>query len=380
MSQQDAFDHVIESLHEAMLDDTRWPATAALIDSACRTKSNALVVGKGHSQEDAQIFLAMFCHGGQRHEHRERGYFENYFPYDERIPRLARLPDSRLTRIKDLYTPHELKTSLVYNEAMALDSYQHGLDVRMDGPDGTSIVWTLADSTEPGGWWSAQIKTVERLLPHIRQFIRIRQAVAGAEARGSSLTALLDNTRLGVIGLDLGGRVVEANDRARDLLRRRDGLFDQGGFLHACSPADNARLERLLARALPRFGSQTASGSMTARRSSDLSRLALHLNPVGSDFGTQRLAVLVLVVEPGSQPAIDPGLVEATLGLTPAESRVAVSLAAGNSVRDIAAATNRQENSVRFLLKKIYNKQGISRQADLVRLVLSLAGVSDPLP
>ena len=76
---------------------------------------------------------------------------------------------------------------------------QNGLHVRLDGPQGSNIVWSLADSTEPEGWSSAQIETISSLLPHIRQFVRMRQALADAAALGTSLADLLDNTRLGVI-------------------------------------------------------------------------------------------------------------------------------------------------------------------------------------
>ena len=61
-----------------------------------------------------------------------------------------------------------------------------------------------------------------------------------------------------------------------------------------------------------------------------------------------------------------------TLGLTPMEGRVAVWLAEGKSVHDMAEATGRTKNSIYFHLKQIYRKQPISRQADLVRLVLSI--------
>ena len=44
----------------------------------------------------------------------------------------------------------------------------------------------------------------------------------------------------------------------------------------------------------------------------------------------------------------------------------------GRTVRDIAAMTGRTEDTVRWHLKKIFRKQGISRQVDLVRRVLSL--------
>ena len=35
MSDRDAFERTLASLYDAMLDDTHWPATSALIDEAC---------------------------------------------------------------------------------------------------------------------------------------------------------------------------------------------------------------------------------------------------------------------------------------------------------------------------------------------------------
>ena len=210
-------------------------------------------------------------------------------------------------------------------------------------------------------------------MPHIRQFIRVRQALVNAAALGTSVTGLLDNRRIGVIHLDRYGRIVAANDRARDILRRGDGLSDRDGVLRARAPADQVRLERLVADALPAAGA--ISGSITLRRPSLLPRFTVHVKPVGlrqPDFGTQRTAVLVLLVEPGNRPRIDPSLVATTLGLTPAESQIAVWLTEGWTVRAIATATGRRESSIHWHLRQMYRKLGISRQADLVRLVLSI--------
>ncbi len=80
----------------------------------------------------------------------------------------------------------------------------------------------------------------------------------------------------------------------------------------------------------------------------------------------------MLIVEPGRRHPINPNLVAKTLELSPAESRVAVWLAEGKSVRDMAEATGRTERTIYWHLQQIYQKQSISRQADLVRLVLSL--------
>ena len=79
------------------------------------------------------------------------------------------------------------------------------------------------------------------------------------------------------------------------------------------------------------------------------------------------------MVDAASRARVDAVLVAAVLGLTPAQSQVAALLAEGLSVCEVAAATGRQANAVYWLLKQIYKKLGVSRQADLVRLVLSAA-------
>ena len=91
------------------------------------------------------------------------------------------------------------------------------------------------------------------------------------------------------------------------------------------------------------------------------------------DYGARHIAALVLIVEPGRQHRIDPALVATTLGLTSAESQVAVGLAEGQSVRDMARATGLTEGTIYWHMKQIYQKRSISRQVDLVLLVLSVA-------
>lgn len=381
MSQQDTFDRIVASLHDAALDESRWAAASALIDEACRTKGNMLVFGDGQSQEDAAIFMARFCYRGQRDQDLEREYFGVYYPRDERVPRLRRLPHGQLVHVRSLYSEQEVERSATYNEALPRSQTQNSLHVRMDGPDGSRIVWVLADSIDGRGWSPAQIDLIQRLLPHVRQYVRVRHTLAEAGALGASLTGLLDSSTTGVVQLDRRGRIVAANDRARRLLLRGHGLCDQDGYLLARAPADNAELQRLLSRALPRFGGLGAGGSTMVRRPFDLPPLVLHVSPVAdgeTDIRARRVAALALIVDPGGRMRIDPELVAATLELTPTESRVAVWLAEGKTVRDIARALGRTENTIRWHMKNIFNKHDISRQFELVQLVLALAGLPEP--
>ena len=375
MTRQDVYERIMASLYDAMLDDTHWPATSALIDEACGITSNCLLVGEG-PPDDLRVLTVGLYYRGQRHEDLEREYLEVYHPIDERIPRFRQLPDSHLVHVKDLYTAEELKTSPTYNEILLRSQYQNGLNVRLDGPDTSHISWGLGDPVASDGWGSSEIATIKRLLPHIRQFIRVRQALVRAEAHGTTVTALLDNPRIGVLHLDRRGQIIEVNDRARSILRLGDGLSDRDGVLGARNPDDQLRLEGLVAAALPVGGAIAVSGSMLLGRSSGSPPFVVHVKPAvvpQPDYGARHVAALALIVEPGSQHRIDPGLVAKTLGLTPMESRVAAGLAEGRSVDEMAGAMGHTKHAVYWHLQRIYRKLSISRQAELVRLVLPLA-------
>ena len=376
MNRQESFDRILQSLHAAAFGDARWPAASGLIDESIGVNGTFLVIADGATQND--VLFAQLCSRGERHRDLEREYYGIYYPIDERLPRIRTLPDGRLTPVRSLSTESERKTSVVYNELLPRMQARDGLTVCLDGPDASRIVWTLGDPVDRDGWTSERVETIGRLLPHLRQFVRVRLALAGAGALGASLVELLDNVRAGVIQLDRRARLIAANDRARALLRSRDGLWDRDGHLRASLPKDDAALQRLLARALPLPAGSGEGGSMLVGRPDTRSRLVLHVSPVhdpGMESRKSRIATLVLAVDPADRAGIDPGRVGKALGLTRAESRVAVSLAEGKTIDDIARETERSRTTVKWHIRHIYAELGVSRQIELAQLVTSLADV-----
>ena len=378
MNPQTLFERLVAVLGEAMLDDTRWPEAARLIEDVCGTKGSALVFGQRYPDDTTQVFLARFFHRGERRQDWEAEYYRVYHPLDERAPRIGRAPAGRIFHVSELYTDEEKKTSPTYNEAMLHGHNQNGLNVRLDGPGGSNVIWTFADPTAKSGWESGQIERVETLLPHLRHYVQVRAALADAGVLGATLNSLLDTGRLALIQLDRQKRIVEANDRARGLLLEQDGLSDRAASLQAATPGDNRRLQDLLAEALPVAAGQGQSGSMTLRRPSLLPRLILHVTPVTNreaGYRSQRVAALVLVVDPADRVRIDPALVQSVLGLSPAETEIAVLLAQGRTLRQIAQTTGRGYNTVRTHLTHTFSKLGVSRQFEVAQLVLALSSL-----
>ena len=277
----------------------------------------------------------------------------------------------------DLYTAEEAKRSPAYNEALPRGGCQDGVRVRLHGSNGFPLrpgTWVTLTTRMAGGFANRDGHGAGAPHPGSSSASARRWCVP---RRGPpTLTDLLDNPRIGVVHLDRRGRILDVNDRARDILRNGDGLSDREGTLRARAPADQVRLERLLGDALPASNAAALGGSMLLRRSSVLPPFVVHVKPVAApqpDYGARHVAALILIAEPGHRHRIKPEVVATTLELTPGETQVAVWLAEGRSVREMARATRRTEGAIYQHLKQIYRKQSISRQADLVRLVLSLA-------
>ena len=377
MRDEAIFGRILGSLHEAALDPARWPDFSAVVDEALGVHGSSMLFGDGEADEDVRIGFQWTCTRGERRADLESLYFGTYYARDERVPRLRHAPDAQLFHNTEVFTDRELKTSPVYHVFTTRAHCGDAVNVRLDGPGGSRIVWMVHDPVDRDGWSSARLDSIRRLLPHIRHTVRVQVAMGRASTIGATLENLLGATGLGVIQLDARARIVAVNDRARKLLRTGDVLFDTGGCLFARTPPDDGELQGLLARALPRFGTPATGGTMVARRPSG-PPLAVHVIPVSDRDpypGAWPVAALVLVPDAAEATELDIRTVAATLRFTHAESHVALLLARGMTVREVAAATGRRESTVRSHVKHMFTKQGLTRQADLVRLVRALGGV-----
>ena len=86
----------------------------------------------------------------------------------------------------------------------------------------------------------------------------------------------------------------------------------------------------------------------------------------------------VLVITPAILPqALPVELVQSLFDLTPAEARVARSLAAGETVAEIASVATVSQNTVRTQVRGVLEKTGCRRQAEVVALFSGITLSSD---
>lgn len=378
MSRSDKIQRIVASLHEAAIDPGGWSRASALIEEALGIRGTGIVCSEGNNEREVRVFEAAHMVAGQRFNEHEREYFESYFARDERLPRLRKLPDSELRHIRQLYSEAELKTSATFHEFFPRVHGQDSICVRLDGLNRSRIVLQFHDRLKGNGWSSPELDLIRHLLPHIRQTWIVRRELASARALGNTLENLLEATGLGIVHLDARGRIKEANDSANRILKEGYVSYDMDRRLLVRNRQDNHEFRQVVSRALPPFGTQATAGSVALSRPDGLPPLGIYLTPVrGSDKNTQLrpIAALAVLVDPLVEAGIDRAFVQKALNLTQAETKVAVLLAQGKDVRTVAASISRAEDTVRWHVKRMMEKLGLSRQSELADLVRSLGTV-----
>ena len=78
-----------------------------------------------------------------------------------------------------------------------------------------------------------------------------------------------------------------------------------------------------------------------------------------------------IIGDPERTQPIVPEALRTVYGLTPAEARLAIAIANGLSLDEIAALEAAQKGTLRSQLKAIFQKVGLNRQADLVKVLMT---------
>ena len=215
-------------------------------------------------------------------------------------------------------------------------------------------------STAPGQRWRQSAG---------HQIEQFQQGVAAILARSDAALAVLDCLPFGVIVVDGEATVLLVSRRAEQILARRDGLVTYGGALAASRPADTARLRKMIARTwrLADGPGPPASDALQLARPSGRNPLVVRIVPLQPKIA----ALAVLVCDPETRTQVEHSLLHQLYRLTPAEARLVVALAQGERLESAAQALGVTLGTGRTYLKRVFLKMGVSRQVDLMRLVLS---------
>jgi DNA-binding CsgD family transcriptional regulator len=100
---------------------------------------------------------------------------------------------------------------------------------------------------------------------------------------------------------------------------------------------------------------------------------AIQAEAAQADLPATRICAALFIRDPADAPPDRQATLSALYGLTPAEARVAEGLANGQTPAELAEHHSVTTGTLRNQLKAVFSKTGTRRQAEVVRLVLTLS-------
>ena len=202
------------------------------------------------------------------------------------------------------------------------------------------------------------------LAPHVLAAVRLQIAV---ENQGAALLAgAMGALNLAAFVCDAAGAVRAMSPAAEELVRDGSQLAVRGQRLTALHPQDDRRLSQALADIGATWRPHSHGRRVTVRSSRGGAPVHLEVAPLPHrDSAFQFRATTLVVARLPRESAGRLPQVQALYGLSRAEAEVALALAAGRTLTDIAEERGVAIGTLRSQLKSIFGKTGVRRQAEL---------------
>lgn len=218
----------------------------------------------------------------------------------------------------------------------------------------------------------------------LEQVQRVRGAVSrqDSEADQSSIRSALlganealNHVAVGIFLLDDQRKVLFRNRRAEELLNEADGIsLSRDDMLRGEKPQQTQELRNIVDAAIASAtsGTRKATEAVALSRSSGRRSLFAVACPLGRGPASPGEPVVGLfVTDPERRLSAAAEAVAQLYGLSPAETRLALALARGLRLDEIADEFGISRNTVSYTMKNLFRKTETDRQADLISLFIA---------
>ncbi|WP_434034243.1 helix-turn-helix transcriptional regulator [Cupriavidus sp. a3] len=302
----------------------------------------------------------------------EPSYSEQYYAL---CPFLDLHPD-RLFSADELFGEAGWLAHPFYTQYLAPLDLRYILAANLVTADGVECALFISRGEAGQDFGTTERALLQGLLPHLKRAVDLHAALDLLQSERALYAEAVDRLLVGTIILDEHGKAIRSNDVARRLLQERDGLHLSGGTLHAHCPVENRRFRKILEDAAQAHALATSRSEVTLlSRPAAATPLSVLVRPIPLSYRTEdkarRPAVAVFIRDPAGSPRNTHASLRKLFHLTPTEIELALLMVDGLTLDEAAVRLGVKKNTVRAHLRGIFAKTGATRQAVLVKMLLS---------
>ena len=358
----DAILGLIEDIYEAGARPDHW--LVALRSLADITGSIDATMG-GHTAAEVPMLLT-----ARADPDYVRLYAEHYHSRNAMQLALHSAPIGRAVVDSAIIDTESFRASEFYNEWCRPQQYLYGAALNLATSQGwrASLMISGRNEYDPDA-----IKIFSAVTPHLIRAFQLNQLLHETQSLGMGAFAALEYLDRGALLVGPEGKVQTANGLADAILAQGEGLLLRHGLLSCVKPADTAALNRLIALSI-RGIAMPDEGTMQISRGEGRSPLAVQCLAFPNRNwwpGFSRHLAMIFVVDPDARMVQATERLRQRFSLTPAEARLAWEIVQGGGRKNAAEKRGISVATARSQLTSIFDKTGVRRQSELVRLFMN---------
>lgn len=373
-----AFSEVVRAIYEAALTYEAWPATLSRIGALFDAAGAAVVFYNGNVQTD-------FIHAPELQHAVDTYLREEWWRQDLHAQRAIEQHLAHGDTFSDftIASPEEIDTHPIYEGFFSKVGFGWLMACVLLPDESPLVTLSVPRAKAKGPFSTEEIESLRLLGRHVEQALRISLRLAALESSEGLLRSALDAVDAGIYALGPDRRLVTANAAGEAQMDNFFG-FPEGRMTPNARREEAARFDALLAgEDAATVGRAPQSCILTG---TDGARIAIWALPVPSDAIRRRVGVaegaetLLFSTPVARDRRVDPAVIRDLFQLSLGEARVASLVGSGVTVRDAAERLGVTEGTARLVLKHVFRKLGINRQAELALRLSALGGIPASRP
>lgn len=363
---------LIELIYTAAIQPEQWGAVMHAIGKVYQARYTNFYVANT-AQQQVMLFQSI-----DTEPEVIASWATNFAPHDARIINYVMNPDSKtgLTVTNDdMVDRKKFSQSFAYNEFLAPTECEETLAIIAAQHGPLRVITSINRSERVGRYSAEECRFMDALKPHLQRAAYISTQLSSLSQAQQLSCELMDQLPFGVVAVGHDGKVLEINKRAHQLLHGIDELLIQSGQLLIRDKAANTALQQAIASSITLHTSNHRQNVCIAvpRNDGKHRPLQVLVNPLTqhqSAFALRAGAALVFLFGEDHAPQLNQRVLSELYGLTRAETQLAVQLAQGHTLDQIATLNCISMNTVRTHMKHLFTKTECTTQAQLVRTLL----------
>ncbi|SPS01908.1 helix-turn-helix transcriptional regulator [Cupriavidus taiwanensis] len=366
---------LLEAIYRGPLEESPWSGALESVRVLLNARAATLILRPPTLDRPGAMFNMPPRGTYGRHGATYNSYYHSLDPFID-------IPPGTVTTVDKFVGAEAWCRSAIYQELLRDLDMRYILGADIPAADGVVCRFRLCRGHGDGDFSARDEAACLALLPHFRRAVDLYSRIDVAESERGIYEHAVDRMLIGMVVLDDQGLVLKANAAVRALLGENDGIRLRGGRIEFADARDRSRFRELVQRSIDSISIAPDDGAaaprvaaMSLARPSGTGRLEVLIRAIPirewSDENKWCPACVVVIRDPACSAQTSVEVLRQLFEFTPTEAALALLMANGSSLEDAARLLKVKSNTVRAHLRSIFQKAGVTRQAELVRTLLN---------